>query len=311
MTTAVARPGPAVLLVLGSCLSLQVGAAAASHLFPTAGSTGATALRLGVAALVLVALARPRLRTWTRAQWRAVAALGACLAAMNGTFYAAIDRIPLGTAVTVEFLGPLTLAAVLSRRGRDLVWVGTALAGVVLLGTAGHPADVDLDPAGVALAAVAGVFWAGYVLTAGRVGRAVPGLGGLAVATAVAALLVLPLGAPGAARALGEPGLLPLVVATALLASVVPYAFELAALRRLPAAVFGVLLSLEPALAAAAGFALLGERLSAAGVLAIGLVVAASAGSTLSARRRAEGTPPRLPRPRRSARSLRSPAPPR
>ncbi|GAB7190103.1 DMT family transporter [Kineococcus sp. NUM-3379] len=280
--------GGAVAMVLGSCVSLQVGAACAALLFPVTGSGGATLLRLGLAAVVLLALARPRLRSWTRPQWTSAVLLGGSLAAMNTAFYGAIARIPLGTAVTVEFLGPLALAAVMSRRARDLLWVALALAGVVLLWSAGDGSGggpgAGLDGTGVALALVAGAFWALYILAGARAGAVAPGLGGLAIATAAGALAVLPLGA-GALGLLARPELLPAAAGMAVLASVVPYSLEIAALRRLPPAVFGVLLSLEPAVAALAGWLLLGQHLGPAAVLAVGVVVAASAGSTLAGRR--------------------------
>jgi len=277
--------GPAAALVLGSCVSLQVGAACAARLFPLAGSTGATLLRLGLAAPLLLAAVRPRPHRWDAGQWWPVLAFGLTLAAMNGTFYAAIDRIPLGTAVTIEFLGPLTLAAVLSRRLRELSFVLLAAAGVALLGLGDGTGGAGTDPAGVALALVAGLFWAVYILASRRVGARVAGHGGLAVATAVGALALLPAGAVGAAQAISRPDALLLAAGTALLASVVPYSLELAALRRLPAYVFGVLLSLEPAIAALAGWALLDQPLGPVTAVAVGVVVLASAGSTLSGRR--------------------------
>ncbi|MEZ0494566.1 DMT family transporter [Kineococcus sp. TBRC 1896] len=271
--------GP-VLLVIGSCTSLQVGAALAVHLFALGGSTGTTLLRLGFAALVLLVVVRPRVRRWTGLQWRAAAALGLSLGAMNGCFYAAISRIDLGTAVTVEFLGPLTLSAVLSRRARELLWVALALVGVVVLGVTGEHHGGSLDPTGVLLALAAGAFWAAYIMTSARVGEVVPGHGGLAVATAVGALLLVPLGAGGALQALSAPGGPWLAFGTALLASVVPYSLELAALRRLPQRTFGVLLSLEPVIASLAGWALLGQRMTPLGGVGVALVVLASAGAT-------------------------------
>jgi inner membrane transporter RhtA len=275
--------GPAVALVLGSCVSLQVGAACAARLFPVAGSTGTTLLRLGLAAVGLLVAVRPRAHRWDGRQWRAVLAFGLTLAAMNGSFYAAIERIPLGTAVTVEFLGPLTLAAVLSRRLRELSWVLLAAAGVALLGVQ-DGASGGLDPVGVGLALVAGLFWALYILASRRVGARVPGHGGLAVATAVGAVALLPFGAVGAAHALDRPDSLLLAAGTGVLASIVPYSFELAALRRLSPYVFGVLLSLEPAIAALAGWVLLDQPLGPVGAVAVGVVVLASAGSTVSGR---------------------------
>lgn len=299
MTSPSRGSGAAVLMVLGSCTSLQVGAACAARLFPVIGSTAATFLRLAVAALVVLAATRPRVRGWSGGQWRSVVLFGLSLAAMNGSFYEAIARIPLGTAVTIEFLGPLTLAAVLSRRLRDLVWVVLAAGGVALLGVAdGIGGGGALDPVGVGFALVAGVFWAAYILASARVGSAVPGSGGLAVALAVGALALAPFGVPGAVTTIGSPHLLLLAAATGLLASVIPYSLEFAALRRLPARVFGVLLSLEPAVAATAGWLLLGQRMGPREAVAVGVVVLASAGSTLTARRdapRPDGDPAAAP----------------
>lgn len=284
MQTATLRPtGPAVFMVLGSCASLQVGGALATRLFPVTGSAGATFLRLGLAAAVLLAVARPVVRAWRRDQWRAVLVLGVTLAGMNGFFYAAIARIPLGIAVTIEFLGPLTLAAVLSRRARDFIWVVLAASGVVTLGWTGDAGK--LDPLGVVFVLIAAVFWALYIQASARAGAAVAGQGGLAVAMTVGALILLPIGLDGAARALTSPQLILLALGTGLLASVIPYTLEMAALRRLPQRVFGILLSLEPALAALAGWLLLAQDLSLKTAAAVTVVVLASVGSTLTAAR--------------------------
>ncbi|MDQ2583699.1 EamA family transporter [Saccharothrix yanglingensis] len=278
------RRGAAVLMVLGSCTSLQVGAALAARLFPAAGPAGATLLRLALAAAVLCAVVRPTLRGWERRHWAAAVLFGLSLAGMNGFFYASIARIPLGVAVTVEFLGPLVLAAALSRRARDLAWVGLAAVGVVALGWSGDGAASGLDPLGVVFALVAGVFWAGYILAGARLGAVVPGQGGLVVGLAVAAVVLLPLGAGGAWHAVGDPQLLLVALGTGVLASVIPYTLELAALRRLPRPVFGVLLSLEPVVATLVGVLLLSQHVGPLTVAAVGLVVVASAGSTLSSR---------------------------
>jgi inner membrane transporter RhtA len=277
-------------MVLGSCTSLQVGAALATQLFPRIGSAGVTLLRLSIAAAVLVLATRPRSRGWDRTQWKAVIGFGMSLAAMNGSFYAALARIPLGPAVTIEFLGPLVLAAVLSRRLRDLTWVVLAAAGVTLLGVAGEGGVHGLDVVGVAFALVAGGFWALYILASARAGAAVPGQAGLAVALVVAALLLLPVGIGGAIDAIAHPRLLPLAVGTGLLASVIPYSLELSALRRLPAGVFGILLSLEPAIATVAGWLLLSQGLDALQAIAVSAVVIASAASTVSTRRSTKAT---------------------
>jgi inner membrane transporter RhtA len=274
-----------VVLVIGACVSLQFGAAVAVQVFPVLGPWGVTTLRLGLAAVLLLGLVRPRVRAWTRAQWTAVVLFGISMGAMNGVFYAAIDRIPLGVAVSIEFLGPLVLAALLARRWVDGLWVAVALAGMALLAVDSASGDEALDPVGVLFALVAGAFWMAYILTSKRVGALVPGSGGLAVALVVATAVVAPLGVPGAAGAFADPALLGLGLLVALLSSVVPYSLELNALRRLPPAVFSILLSLEPAFAALFGWLLLGQESGLLRTLAIVLVVAASAGVTLTARR--------------------------
>lgn len=280
-----------ILFILGSCFSLQFGAALATQLFPAIGSWGTTALRLGLAALVLLVVVRPKMHRFTAQQWLAVAAFGVVVGAMNGAFYAAIDRIPLGTAVAIEFLGPLAVAALLSTRRTDLLWVVLALAGVSLFGLESFTGVAALDLVGVLFALVAAVFWGLYVLTSARVGRLVPGQDGLAVAMAIGALTVLPLGAPGAVAGVTDPRLLALALGTALLASVLPYTLELSALRRLPRHVFGIMLSLEPVVALLAGVLLLGQGITPLRVTAAVLVVVASAGVTLTARSRPEDEP--------------------
>jgi len=283
-----ARPATAALLVLGSCTSLQAGAALAMRLFPVAGTAGAALLRLSLAATVLLVLARPRVREWRPSQWRAVALYGVSLAGTNGFFYAALARLPLGTAVTIQFIGPLTLASALSKRWRDAGWAGLAVTGVLILGvSSGHgAAGHTQNPAGVAFALVSAAFWALYIVAGSRLSAAVPGRGGLAAGLAIGALALLPFGARGAWQVAGRPHLMLLALGTAVLASVVPYTLEFAALRRAPRRVFGTLLSLEPAVAALAGLVLLGQRVPAAAAGAIALVIAASAGATAGARPR-------------------------
>ena len=283
------RPGPlpglAILFVLGSCSSLQAGAALAMRLFPVTGAPGATLLRLGLAAVVLLAVTRPRVRGWARTQWKAVLLYGISLAGTNAFFYAALARLPLGTAVTIQVLGPLSLAATLSRRMRDLGWVLLAVTGVATLGLAesrGSAAAGSLSLAGVAFALISGGFWAMYVVTGARVSAAVPGRGGLAVAMTAGALVLVPFGARGAWHITGQPHLMLLTLAMAMMASVVPYSLELAAMRRAPKRVFGILLSLEPAIATVAGWLLLGQHAGPAALAAVLIVIVASTGSTLS-----------------------------
>lgn len=274
-----------VALVVASCLSLPFGAAVAAQLFPVLGPWGVTSLRVAIAAMLLAVIVRPRPRGWTRAQWLAAALFGVSLAAMNGFFYAAIDRIPLGPAVAIEFLGPLVLAAVLTRRLRDAVWVGIALLAMALLGLDGVIGSDPLDPLGVFFALVAAGFWVMYIRMSARVGALIPGSGGLAMGLVVAAVLLLPVGVPTVSIVAGDMQLLLLAAVTAVLSSVIPYSFELAALRRLPQRVFGVLLSLEPAFATLAGWLILGQDATPLRMLAVALVIAASVGTTLGVRR--------------------------
>ena len=275
-------PG-AVGLVLASCASLQLGGAVATHVFPHAGPWGVTTIRLLVAGLLLFAIARPAVRDWSRTQWVAVGLFAVTLAGMNGFYYAAIALIPLAPAVTIEFIGPLLLAAILSRGAREFLWVGLAAGGLALLGWDSWTGE-PLDLWGVTWALVAGVFWMGYILMSRRVGQIVPGQGGLAVAFLIAAAVVAPFGAGGVATIVVSPTLLGLAVLTAVLASLIPYSFELVALRSLPPAVFGVLLALEPVFAALIGWIVLGQTASVGLLVAVGLVVAASMGTTLTAR---------------------------
>jgi len=274
-----------VALVVGSCVSLPFGAAVAAQLFPVLGPWGMTSLRVAIAAVLLVVIVRPRPRGWTRSQWIAAVLFGVSLAAMNGFFYAAIDRIPLGPAVAIEFLGPLALAAVLTRRAADAAWVGVAVLGMALLGVDGLIGAAPLDPLGVLFILVAAGFWVMYIRMSARVGALIPGSSGLAMGLLVAAVLLIPVGVPAATTISGDPPLLLLAAVAAVLSSVIPYSFELAALRRLPQRVFGVLLSLEPAFATLAGWAVLGQSATPLRMLAIALVVAASVGTTLGVRR--------------------------
>ena len=269
---------PPAGLVLVAIASVQTGSAVARTLFDRLGAEGTTLLRLGLSALVLLAVLRPAVGAWRRAQWQAAGLLGATMAAMNLSFYLSLRTVPLGVAVTVEFVGPLLLALVQTRRAVDGLWALLAGAGVLLLGadtTSGIPLS------GLAFALLAGLFWAGYILASAQVGQLLPGLDGLAVALAVGALLVLPFGAAGASAVLTAPALLVGGLAVAFLSSLVPYGLELVALRRMPTRVFGILMSLEPAAAALAGLLVLGQALGPREVAALLLVSLASAGITL------------------------------
>ncbi|WP_413471359.1 EamA family transporter [Streptomyces noursei] len=270
-------------LVIGGIVSLQFGSSVAVLLFPRAGALGVVTLRLVVAALVLLVACRPKVRGYGRGDWATIVAFGVALAGMNSLFYQAIDRIPLGAAVTLEFLGPLILSVATSRRLLSVLWATLALGGVVLLGRAGFD-GLSLVGAGCALAA--GGLWAAYILLSARTGQRFPQADGLALAMTVAAVLSLPLGVASAGGALLNPVTVGLGAAVALMSSVLPYTLELLALRKLPASGFAVMMSLEPAAAATAGFLVLGQALGWVELVAIGLVVVASAGAVLSGARR-------------------------
>jgi inner membrane transporter RhtA len=227
---------------------------------------------------VLVLAWRPDPRPHTRSELRLVVAFGLTLGAMNLSFYEALDRIPLGVAVTIEFAGPLAVAVFASRRRLDLVWAALAAAGIVLLA---DPSGDAIDSVGLVFALCAAAFWAAYILLAQRAGRVFSGGRGVAMAMVVAALVPIAPGVVGGGSALLEPQFLAIGFAVALLSSAIPYSLETEALRRMPANVFGVLMSLEPAVAAVAGLIVLGQGLGAVDVAAIGLVVLASAGVSL------------------------------
>jgi inner membrane transporter RhtA len=271
---------PPTLLVLVAVSSVQFGGAFAKTLFDEIGPGGTVFLRVFFAALILGALWRPALTGRSAAEWRLVVAYGFVLVAMNLSFYEALDRIPLGIAVTFEFVGPLGVAIAGSRRALDVLWVVLAAAGIVLLSDFG---TADLDGLGVALALIAGGFWAAYILLAARVGRRYPGGQGLALGMAVGVLMVAPVGLADAGGDLFSAEVLAVGLAVAVLSSAIPYTLELEALRRMPQGVFGVLMSLEPAAAALAGFIVLGEGLATREAVAIALVVTASAGAARNA----------------------------
>ena len=277
--SAVRRPGLSpVWWVLGSILSVQVGAAIAKGLFDQVTPTQMVWLRLATSTIVLLAIARPRLRGRSRRDWLGALGYGLSLACMNWAIYQSFARIPLGLAVTIEFIGPLAVAAFASRALRDLVWVVLAGLGVALLGFG----PTALDPLGVAFALLAGAGWGAYILTGRVVGGRWSGLSGLGVASAIALLVMTPALAAGDPTDMWRPEILLIGAAVGLLSSVIPYSLELVALRRIPPRVFGILMSLEPAAAALAALILLGERLSVLELVAMVCVVVASVGATRS-----------------------------
>jgi inner membrane transporter RhtA len=269
------------LLALCSMSLVQLGAALSPPLFDRAGVAGVTWLRLFFGAAILLAWARPRLRGRSRADLWGAVALGVASGAMTLCFMLAIDRIPLGVVVTIEFLGPLSIGVAGARRLRDGLWVALAGGGVALL-TLGDGTGGALDAIGLLFAAAAGAGWASYILLTRRVGRAWTGVEGLAVAMAVAAAVTAPLGLADGGTRLAQPEVIAACIGLAVLLPVLPYSLEMASLRRLPASVFGVLMSLEPGIAALLGFLVLGQDLTALGVLAVAMVIAASAGATAS-----------------------------
>ena len=275
MTSAADRV-PAPLLVLGGIVSVQFGGALAATLVPAIGAGGRSSCACSSRTALLLVLVRPRWRGHSRRAWLTVVAFGVALGLMNYTFYGSLAHLPIGVAVTIEFIGPLTLAAMLSRRWLDAVAVAAAAAcGVVLISEAFQTPFAELEKTGIVLALLAGAFWAAYIVLSGRTGAEFPKLEGLALAMVVATLVTLPFGVTSVPTWTGETLLKGLGIAV--LSSVLPYSFELLALRRMSAKVFGILLSLEPAFAALAGLIVLGQVLSATQLFGMALVVAASA----------------------------------
>ena len=271
-----------ILLVFGSCVSLQFGAALAMSLFPLVGPWTTTLCRLFISGLLLFLVMRPQVHQWSRSQWVSVALFGLSLGTMNAFFYVAISYIPLGTAVTIEFIGPLVLSAVLSRSIRDALWVGLAVGGVGLFGLERLLGLSSLRPIGVVCALGAGLFWALYILAADNAGKKVTGTGVIAIALLIGSLPSAPLGVAHFFTVVTDTHLLLLAIGTAILASLVPYTLEFLALRRLPPSTFGILLSMEPAVAATAGWLLLNQHMGVLGVIAVCLVVSACVGTAAS-----------------------------
>jgi inner membrane transporter RhtA len=285
-----AAPLAAAGLVVVGLICQEIGAGLAVTLFPQVGPIGMVTIRLFFSAAILMAVFRPSLRGRTRGDWITAAAFGVALATMNALFYLALTRLHLGATVTIEYLGPLVLSVVVSRRVSAWVWAVLAFVGVALLGRGGFD---HLDPVGVAFALGAGIMWAAYVLLSARAGGRFARLDGLAIAMTVSAILMIPFGVVTAGPALLDPMVLVLGIGIAVLSSTIPYGLELFALRRLPAATFSILLSLTPALAALAGLLILHQALTVTDAVAIGLVVAASMGAVRAASRGA----PRIPEP--------------
>jgi len=270
---------PAPILILAAAISVQIGSAIAKSLFTSLGPPGVVFIRLLFGTIVLAAVTPPARRRWTARQIKLTASLGVVLASLNLTFYEAIARAPLGVVVTIEFLGPLAVAVIGSRHRTDLLWVALAAVGIALLinGSGG-----SVSPLGIILALVAGALWGCYILIGGRVGRELAGTAALVPAMALGTALLLPWGILCARSHLADPRLMLAGAAVGLLSSAIPWSLELEALRKVPAHIFGVVVSLSPAVAALSGLVLLGEKLRARAWIAIALVVLASAAATRS-----------------------------
>ena len=272
------------LAVLGSVTALGVGTSWAKQaLFPVVGAQGTTAVRVGLSALLMLMLWRPWRRRLSRADAQAVALYGAALGAMNLMFYLSLQTLPFGLAVAIEFAGPLAVAIWSSRRAVDFVWVALAIVGLALLLPLGLSGST-LDPLGVLYAVGAAVFWALYIVFGKRAGHLHAGQS-VSLGLLVAALVVVPVGVAHAGAALLSPSVLLVGVAVAAISSALPISLEMMALKRLPKEAFGIMISMEPAVAALLALALLGERLDTVQWLAIGCIVAASMGSAATARR--------------------------
>lgn len=269
-------PFPAVILAI---LSVQIGAAFAKSLFPMLGATGTTTLRIGISALILLAFNRPDMRKLTAPQWKAIIPYGLCLGAMNWIFYLALTRIPLGLAVALEFIGPLMLSVLTSKRRVDYLWPLLAIAGIGLI-TPWNGTGIDVY--GAAMALLAGVFWAGYIVLGQRTSVVIDGAQAVSVGMIFALVLILPFGIADGRLTNFTLEMVPAAIALGLLCSAIPFSLEIGALKHIPAKTFSILMSLEPAVAAICGLIFLHEVLTLVEWLAIVLVVAASLGATLT-----------------------------
>jgi inner membrane transporter RhtA len=271
---------PSLAAMGGAMISVQIGAAFAKGLFPVVGAQGATALRVTLAAIILAAVLRPWRSRVAPGAWRVLIGYGVSLGVMNLLFYSALQTIPLGVAVALEFSGPLGVAVLASRRWIDFLWIALAIAGLLALAPLWKQAH-PLDPVGILLALGAGLCWALYIVFGQKAGTA-HGSQATGVGMIIAAMVALPVGLLHAGAALFSPAIFVSAVAVAILSSVLPYTLEMFALTRMPVRVFGTLMSLEPALAALMGWLILHEALNPRQALAIAAIMVASLGTTLT-----------------------------
>ncbi len=272
---------PPILAVLLAIISVQGGASIAKSIFPVLGAAGTASLRIGLSAIFLLFLFRPNFSKMTTAQWKAVAPYGLCLGAMNLVFYLAIERIPIGLGVTLEFVGPLVLAVFSSKRKTDILWILLAGAGIALIAPWN---EQNIDPLGAFLALLAGVFWAGYIVQGGRISNIMDGRQAVTVGMVFASCLAVPFGIMSGGLNNFTPDMTLAVCALALLSSAIPFLLEIKALKQLPASTFSILMSMEPAVAGIFALIFLGEILNLTEWLAIILVMSASAGAALTSK---------------------------
>lgn len=270
---------PPLPAVLAAIVSVQAGAAIAKGLFPALGATGTASVRIGLSALILLAVNRPNFKNLNKAQWMAVVPYGLCLGAMNVIFYMSLERIPLGLAVTLEFIGPLLLAVSGSRRVIEFLWVLLAAAGIAFIAPW---SEKSIDLLGALLALLAGGFWAGYIVLGRRTSKILEDGQAVSIGMIFATMIVLPFGIAGGGLANFTPIMILSGSALALLSSAIPFTLEMNAMRKIPAQTFSILMSLEPAVAALCGLLFLHEKLSLYEWMAVALVVIASAGATLT-----------------------------
>ncbi|NRB57366.1 MAG: threonine/homoserine exporter RhtA [Salinicola sp.] len=279
-----ARVWPVAMLIVAMC-SIQSGASVAKSLFPVIGATGTTSIRLIIAALLLLIVMRPWRQPLSRRAWKSTLIYGVSLGVMNLLFYQALRTVPLGIAVALEFTGPLAVAMLSSRRWLDLLWVALAVLGLICLLLLGDGGSGPIDPHGAACALGAGVCWALYILFGQKAG-AINGAQSATLGITIAAVVIAPVGLLDVGTAIFAPEVLPYALAVAVLSTALPYTLEMIAMPRLPTQTFGTLMSLEPAVGALSGLLFLGQLLGTLQWLAIGLVITASIGTTLTIRRR-------------------------